>query len=115
GAPRIIAGTLVLPMLVAVANLIGIVGGMLTAEATLGLGRETFLYGARLFFHTFDAYYSVGKGMVFGFIIPLVAVHMGFRTYGGAEGVGRATTTSVVYMILAVLILDATFPMLFLR
>jgi phospholipid/cholesterol/gamma-HCH transport system permease protein len=115
GAPRIIAGTLVLPMLVAFANLIGIAGGMLTAEATLGIGRETFLYGARLFFHTFDIYYSVGKGMVFGFIIPLLAVHMGFRTYGGAEGVGRATTTSVVYMILAVLILDATFPMIFLR
>lgn len=114
-APRIIAGTLVLPMLVAIANVIGIVGGMFTAEATLGLGRETFLYGARLFFHTFDLFYSVGKAMVFGFIIPVIAVHMGFRTYGGAEGVGRATTTSVVYMILAVLILDATFPMIFLR
>jgi len=115
GAPRIIAGTLVLPMLVAVANLIGILGGMVTAEATLGLGRETFLYGARMFFHAFDLYYSIGKGMVFGFIIPLLGVHMGLRTYGGAEGVGRATTTAVVYMIMAVLILDATFPMIFLR
>jgi phospholipid/cholesterol/gamma-HCH transport system permease protein len=114
-APRIIAGTLVLPMLVAIANVVGIVGGMFTAEATLGLGRETFLYGARLFFHTFDLFYSVGKGVVFGFIIPLIAVHMGFRTHGGAEGVGRATTSSVVYMIMAVLILDATFPMIFLR
>jgi phospholipid/cholesterol/gamma-HCH transport system permease protein len=114
-APRIIAGTLVLPMLVGIANVIGIMGGMFTADATLGLGNETFLYGARLFFHSFDLFYSVGKGMVFGFIIPLLAVHMGFRTYGGAEGVGRATTTSVVYMILAVLILDATFPMVFLR
>lgn len=114
-APRILAGTIALPMLVAVANVIGILGGMLTAEATLGLGRETFMYGARLFFHSFDLYYSIGKGMVFGFIIPLLAVHMGFRTYGGAEGVGRATTTAVVYMIMAVLILDATFPMIFLR
>jgi phospholipid/cholesterol/gamma-HCH transport system permease protein len=115
GAPRIIAGTLVLPLLVAIANVIGIAGGMFTAEATLGLGRETFLYGAKLFFHTFDLFYSIGKGMVFGFIIPLLAVHMGFRTHGGAEGVGRATTTAVVYMIMAVLILDATFPMIFLR
>ncbi len=114
-APRIIAGTIVLPLLVAVANLIGIIGGMVTAEAMLGLGRETFLYGARLFFNTFDIFYSIGKGMVFGFIIPLLAVHMGFRTYGGAEGVGRATTTAVVYMIMAVLFLDATFPMIFLR
>ena len=113
--PRIIAGGLVLPVLVVIADVVGVTAGMLTAQATLGLGRETFLYGARLFFHAFDLYYSVGKAMVFGFMIPLIAVHMGFRTYGGAEGVGRATTTSVVYMILAVLIVDATFPMVFLR
>jgi phospholipid/cholesterol/gamma-HCH transport system permease protein len=114
-APRIIAGTLVLPLLVAIANTVGILSGMLTAEATLGLGRETFLYGARMYWHTFDLYYSIGKGLVFGFIIPLIAVHMGLRAYGGAEGVGRATTASVVFMIMAVLILDATFPMIFLR
>lgn len=114
-APRIIAGTLVLPILVAIADIVGVYAGMLTAGATLGLGRESFFYGAQLFFHTFDLFYSVGKAAVFGFMIPLIAVHMGFRTYGGAEGVGRATTTSVVYMILAVLILDATFPMIFLR
>jgi phospholipid/cholesterol/gamma-HCH transport system permease protein len=114
-APRLIAGMLSLPMLVAIANTVGIFAGMLTAQATLGLGAETFWYGARMFFHTFDIYYSIGKGAVFGFIIPLIAVHMGLRTHGGAEGVGRATTTSVVYMIMAVLILDATFPMIFLR
>lgn len=114
-APRIIAGTLVLPMLVAIADVVGMWGGIITAGATLGLGRESFMYGATLFFHPFDLFYSVGKAAVFGFIIPLIAVQMGFRTYGGAEGVGRATTTSVVYMILAVLILDATFPMIFLR
>lgn len=114
-APRIIAGTLVLPILVAIADIIGVYAGMLTAGATLGLGRESFFYGAQLFFHTFDLFYSVGKAAVFGFVIPLIAIHMGFKTYGGAEGVGRATTTAVVYMILAVLILDATFPMIFLR
>lgn len=114
-APRIVAGVITLPLLVAVANVIGVTGGMLTAEATLGLGRESFMYGARLFFHTFDLFYSIGKALVFGFIIPLLAAHMGFRTYGGAEGVGRATTTAVVYMIMAVLVLDATFPMIFLR
>jgi phospholipid/cholesterol/gamma-HCH transport system permease protein len=114
-APRLIAGMLSLPLLVAVANTVGIYAGMITAQLTLGLGSETFFYGARMFFHTFDIYYSLGKGAVFGFIIPLIAVHMGLRAHGGAEGVGRATTTSVVYMIMAVLILDATFPMIFLR
>jgi phospholipid/cholesterol/gamma-HCH transport system permease protein len=114
-APRLISGMIVLPLLVAVANTVGIAAGMFAAEATLGLGRESFLYGARMFWHTFDLYYSIGKGAVFGFIIPLIAVYMGLRAHGGAEGVGRATTSSVVYMIMAVLVLDATFPMIFLR
>jgi phospholipid/cholesterol/gamma-HCH transport system permease protein len=114
-APRIIAGLIALPLLTAYANGIGILAGMLTAEATLGLGRESFLYGVRIYWHTFDLYYSVGKGAVFGLIIPLIASHMGLLTHGGAEGVGRSTTTAVVYMIMAVLVLDATFPMIFLR
>lgn len=114
-APRVIAGVIVLPLLVAFANTVGIFSGMVAAQATLGLGYESFLYGARVFWHTFDLYYSIGKGAVFGIIIPLVAVHMGMRTHGGAEGVGRSTTSAVVYMILGVLVLDAVFPSLFLR
>lgn len=113
--PRLIAGMLSLPLLTAYADTLGIGAGMFTARATLGLGYETFIYGVQLFWHTFDLYYSVGKGAVFGLIIPLIAAHMGMRTYGGAEGVGRATTASVVFMIMAVLVLDATFPMIFLR
>ncbi|HET8655325.1 MAG TPA: ABC transporter permease [Longimicrobiaceae bacterium] len=114
-APRLIAGPIVLMLLTAYANTIGIMAGMYTARATLGLGYQTFIYGVQLFWHTFDIYYSVGKGMVFGFIIPLIAAHMGLRTHGGAEGVGRATTASVVFMIMATLVLDAIFPMIFLR
>lgn len=113
--PRLIAGTISLPLLTAYADALGIGAGMYTARVTLGLGFETFIYGVQLFWHTFDLYYSVGKGAVFGLIIPLIAAHMGMRTYGGAEGVGRATTASVVFMIMAVLVLDATFPMIFLR
>ncbi|HEX6924183.1 MAG TPA: ABC transporter permease [Longimicrobiaceae bacterium] len=113
--PRLIAGALSLPLLTAYADAVGVGAGMYTARATLGLGYESFIYGVQLFWHTFDLYYSVGKGVVFGFIIPLIAAHMGMRAYGGAEGVGRATTASVVFMIMAVLVLDATFPMIFLR
>jgi phospholipid/cholesterol/gamma-HCH transport system permease protein len=59
--------------------------------------------------------YSLAKALVFGFMIPLIAVHMGLLTRGGAEGVGRATTASVVFMIIAMLVADATFPPLFLN
>ncbi len=114
-APRLIAGTVTAPLLVGLANLVGFVAGIISARATTGLGTESFLYGARLFWHSWDLFYSLAKGTVFGFIIPLIAVHMGLGTRGGAEGVGRATTTAVVIMIISVLVLDAMFPPLFLN
>jgi phospholipid/cholesterol/gamma-HCH transport system permease protein len=114
-APRVIAGVLVVPVLVGIANIVGIFAGMLSAQWTLGLGSEAFLYGARLFWHSWDMFYSLSKATVFGFAIPFIAVHMGFRTRGGAEGVGKATTSSVMFMTLTVLILDAAFPPLLLN
>jgi len=114
-APRLVAGTFVTPLLVGMANLAGIFAGVVAAQATVGLGSESFLFGARLFWHNWDMFYSLMKATVFGFIIPLIACHMGFLTRGGAEGVGRATTTSVVIMIISVLVLDAMFPPLFLN
>jgi len=113
-APRILAGMLVMPILVGLADMVGVFAGMTAAQHTLGLGREAFLYGARLYWHDWDFFYSLAKALAFGFVIPLVAVHVGLRTRGGAEGVGRATTTSVVFMILAVLCLDTLFPPLLL-
>jgi phospholipid/cholesterol/gamma-HCH transport system permease protein len=114
-APRIIAGTIAMPLLVGLANFIGVFAGLVAARFAVGLGPESFLYGARLFWHSWDLLYSIVKGLVFGFVIPLISVHMGFGTRGGAEGVGRATTSAVVFMIITVLVLDATFPPLFLN
>jgi phospholipid/cholesterol/gamma-HCH transport system permease protein len=114
-APRIVSGLIVLPVLVAFANLIGIVAGMFTARLTVGLGYDSFLYGARLFWHNWDLVYSLMKAVAFGFAIPVISVHMGFRTKGGAAGVGSTTTTAVVFMLLTILFLDALFPPLFLQ
>ena len=114
-APRIVAGVIVVPVLVGIANCIGILAGIIAAQFTVGLGRESFLYGAGLFWHNWDMFYSLAKGTVFGLIIPLVASHMGLATRGGAEGVGRSTTSAVVFMTLAVLIMDAMFPPLLLQ
>lgn len=114
-APRVIAGVIVVPILVGIANAVGIFAGAISAQATLGLGFDAFFYGARLYWHNWDMFYSLAKAVTFGFVIPFVAVHMGFRTRGGAEGVGRATTAAVMFMTLAVLILDAVFPPLLLQ
>ncbi len=114
-APRILAGVLVMPLLVGFANMVGIGSGMLAANITADLAPETFLYGARLFWHSWDLFYSFMKAVVFGCAIPIIAIHMGFRTQGGAAGVGRITTASVMFQTLTVLILDAMFPPLFLQ
>ena len=115
GAPRILAGLLVMPLLVGLANAVGMFSGMVAADLSLGLSYETFFYGARLFWHSWDLLYSLMKATVFGFAIPVIAIHMGFRTTGGAAGVGRTTTSSVMFQTLTVLILDALFPPLFLQ
>jgi phospholipid/cholesterol/gamma-HCH transport system permease protein len=114
-APRILAGIVTLPALVGLADAIGFLSGMVSARLTVGLGTETFLYGARLFWHSYDLFYSLMKALAFGFLIPLISVHMGLLTRGGAEGVGRSTTASVVFMIIAILVADAVFPPLFLN
>ncbi|HEU0054999.1 MAG TPA: ABC transporter permease [Longimicrobium sp.] len=114
-APRLIAGVFIVPVLVAMANIAGITAGMLAAQSTVGLGIPAFKYGASLFWHNWDMLYSLLKGVAFGFVIPLVASHMGLSTRGGAEGVGKSTTTAVVLMTLSVLIIDALFPPLLLN
>jgi phospholipid/cholesterol/gamma-HCH transport system permease protein len=59
--------------------------------------------------------YSLTKALVFGMAIPLISVHMGLKTKGGAEGVGITTTQAVMFMTLTILILDALFPPLMLN
>lgn len=114
-APRIIAGIVTMPLLVGFADVIGIWAGMMMADLDAGLGPETFLYGARLFWHSWDLFYGFSKAVVFGLVIPVISVHMGFRTQGGAAGVGLQTTQAVMFMILTILILDALFPPLMLQ
>ncbi len=114
-APRVLAGVIAVPILVAIANVVGVLAGMVAARLTLGLGYESFLYGARLFWHNWDLLYSLTKAVVFGLSIPIISIHMGLRTRGGAAGGGRTTTASVMFMTLTILILDALFPPLLLQ
>ncbi|MDT8368332.1 MAG: ABC transporter permease [Longimicrobiales bacterium] len=113
--PRVLAGLVTMPILVGFANIVGILAGMIAARLDSGLGFEAFLYGGRLFWHNWDLFYSLTKAVVFGTAIPLISVHMGLRTRGGAEGVGRTTTDAVMFMLMTILILDALFPPLLLN
>jgi phospholipid/cholesterol/gamma-HCH transport system permease protein len=113
-APRLLAGMLVLPLLTGIADTVGVYSGMLTARTTLDLGPEAFMHGVRLYWRNWDLFYSLLKGAAFGFTVPLISAHMGLLTTGGAEGVGRSTNGAVVFMTIAILIMDALFPPLLL-
>ncbi len=106
--PRVLAGTLMLPVLVIFADLIGILSGWwFAATGTLQISNADFIYGAQFFFQPLDLWYSIIKSVAFGLAISLVPCYVGFSTKQGAEGVGRATTAAVVSASVSILFLDA--------
>jgi phospholipid/cholesterol/gamma-HCH transport system permease protein len=104
--PRVVAGTLMLPVLVVFADAIGITAGWVAAKGSLGISNADFAYGARYFFRPFDLWYSMIKSFAFGLAITIVPCYMGFSTKQGAEGVGRSTTAAVVSASVLILFLD---------
>lgn len=105
--PRVLAGAIMFPVVVILANAIGIVSGWGTALALLDMSSPEFLKGLRLFFDPWDIQYSMIKSMSFGVTVTTVGCFFGFHTTGGAQGVGAATTRSVVVATMIILVLDA--------
>lgn len=105
--PRVVAGTIMLPVLVIFADAIGVGAGWLAAKSSLDMSNADFIYGARYFFKPFDLWYSMIKAVFFGLAVSVVPCYMGFSTQKGAEGVGRATTGAVVISSVLILALDA--------
>jgi phospholipid/cholesterol/gamma-HCH transport system permease protein len=112
--PRIVAGIVMVPVLVILANGMGLLAGWLAAKSALGITNADFVYGARYFFRTFDLWYSLIKAEVFGIVITLIPCYVGFTAKQGAEGVGRATTTAVVVSSVLILLLDTVLARLLL-
>lgn len=105
--PRVMAGLLVFPPLVILANVVGIAAGWgLGVLVVDGLTSADVVYGMRFYFRPWALYYSVIKGGVFGLAITFIACFVGLRGTGGAEGVGRTTTKAVVATTLALMIID---------
>ena len=105
--PRILAGVLMFPIIVAFADAVGIIGGWITALNLLNMSTPEFMRGLRLFFDPFDVRYSLIKAASFGLAVTSIGCYYGFSTSGGAEAVGRSTTQAVVVSSMLILVLDA--------
>ncbi len=105
--PRVLAGALTVPLLVAVGDVIGILGGFLVSTETLGFNRATYIERTVDFLEAPDVVSSLVKGAVFGAIATLIGCYYGMRSGRGAQGVGSATKGAVATA--SILILAANF------
>jgi phospholipid/cholesterol/gamma-HCH transport system permease protein len=112
--PRVLATTLMLPLLTIVACLLGILGGLFIAVVNLHLTANFFTRSVIETVTFNDLASGIGKTFFFGFAIGLIACFNGLRTSGGADGVGRSTTATVVTASITVLIMDFFLTKLFL-
>ena len=105
-APRLIAGVLVLPLLVLIGDIIGIFGGYLVAVYQLDFNPANYINATINELQSIDIITGVIKAAVFGFIISLMGCYNGYKSRGGAQGVGNATTNAVVASSILILIFN---------
>ncbi len=103
--PRVLAAVIMLPLLTALADIAGLFGSYLFALGS-GISGEEFWNSVHTYTKVSDLLHGLLKSVVFGFLIGLVACQQGLRTKGGATGVGRATTSSVVLCVVLIFITD---------
>lgn len=95
-APRLIAGITMLPLLVLVADIIGVFGGYVVSIYKLGFNPGTYIQNTVEFMEFQDVFSGLVKASVFGFLVTLMGCYHGYNSRGGAQGVGTATTNAVV-------------------
>ena len=112
--PRLIAVLIMLPTLTILANAIGILGGLIIAVSELGVTADWYMSSLLQTLALGDLMSGLGKTIFFGYFIGIIACYNGLTASGGADGVGRATTTTVVAAAVTVLISDFFLTKLFL-
>jgi phospholipid/cholesterol/gamma-HCH transport system permease protein len=105
-APRLVAGFTMLPLLVLVADIIGVFGGFLVSAYKLDLNGASYIQRSIDFLQTQDVVAGLAKAAVFGFIVALMGCYNGYHSKGGAQGVGAATTYAVVSSSILILVFD---------
>jgi phospholipid/cholesterol/gamma-HCH transport system permease protein len=111
--PRVVAVALVAPVLTAIADVVGIAGGALVAVWSLGISVPGYVNEAREAVVPWDVESGLIKSVAFGITIALIGCQQGFSASGGAEGVGKRTTSTVVTSLFALVILDTLFTVVF--
>ena len=101
--PRVIAAFIALPVLVLIANIVGVFGGWILATQKLGFNAASYLRITHQYLEAGDVGMSLIKAAVFGIVIALMGCYNGFNSSGGAAGVGRATTSAVVSAFILIL------------
>jgi phospholipid/cholesterol/gamma-HCH transport system permease protein len=104
--PRLIAGLISLPLLVIVADVIGVFGGYVIAVYKLDFNSTAYIRNTVNFLTTLDVVSGLVKAAAFGFIIALMGCYHGYHSRGGAQGVGAATTNAVVSASIMILVLN---------
>jgi phospholipid/cholesterol/gamma-HCH transport system permease protein len=104
--PRVIATTIMMPILTIVADTMGIIGGLLVSTLMLRISSNQYLSSAFDGLSTADVVGGLMKPVAFGAIIALVGCHCGLRTHGGTQGVGISTTQAVVNASVLILLFD---------
>ncbi len=111
--PRLITGAVMMPLLVFVADIIGVMGGYMLGINKLGFNAATYIKNTFQFLEPMDVISGLIKASVFGFIIALMGCYHGFNSRGGAQGVGAATTQAVVSASILILSTDYLMTELF--
>jgi phospholipid/cholesterol/gamma-HCH transport system permease protein len=111
--PRVLGLMLVAPLLTLLADAIGIGGGVLVAAASLDVTPSAFIAELRQVMMPWDVISGLIKSVVFSGTLGIIACQQGLATAGGAEGVGRQTTSAVVISLFSLILLDAVFTVFF--
>jgi phospholipid/cholesterol/gamma-HCH transport system permease protein len=111
--PRTLALIVVLPLLTVLADLAGMAGGLVVGVSNLDLTVRGYLFQTARVVSVWDVSSGLIKSVVFGLVISLIACQQGLATSGGAEGVGRRTTSAVVASLFALIVIDAAATVLF--
>ena len=105
-SPRMLAAAVMFPVIIIVADVFGLLGGILAANNSIGVDSYQFLKGFKMWFVPWDAWYGIIKGFCFGMAITSISCYYGFYTTGGSIGVGKSTTSTVVISCVAIMIID---------